>query len=376
MAAVTLRALLLGLLLLLSLGAQGSGGATAPARTLALAGPVTELAADGGRVGILLMTKRPRCSRDRAAVWTPSTRSLVPAGAAPCTESLSTGTGLFGVALAGTRFAYVLYGGGNIRELQLRAGTLARPRAATVASAAFGVDDETGTLLGNALGDGSLLVFNHWDSEGGADSADVLRLVPAGARCPGDVGAARRCATVGSTAGRIVAADAGRIVLRDPAGTLEVVRPNGTLVRSLPVPQARAVKLQGDDLVALLPAGRQRFRLDAYSVSTGALAHSWPLAGPAASAGDGRCGDPLGCRTPALRLEDVQNGFVVYELGRAIHLLRLADGRDVVVRTPAVGPVHAQLEAPGLFYSYRIASSTMPGRVAFAPFPTLLARFG
>jgi hypothetical protein len=370
------RALLPGLLLLLSLGAQGSGGATAPGRTLVLAGPVKELAADGGRVAVILTTKRATCSRDRAAVWTPSTRSLVPVGAAPCSESLSTGAGFFGLALADTRFAYVLFGGGNIRELQLRAGTLARPRPATVASASFGLGDGEGTYLGNLLGDGSLLVFNGWDATG-VESAAVLRLVPAGGQCPdGDLGSARRCATVRSAAGEAVAVDTGRIVLRDATGTLQVVRPNGTLVRSVAAPQIRAAKLQGDDLVVLVPAAPRRFRLDVFSLLTGAKTQSWPLAGPAASAGDGRCGDPEGCRTPALRLEDVQNGLAVYELGRSIHLLRLSDGRDVVFRTPAEGPVHAQLEAPGLFYSYRLSSSTMPGRVAFVPFATLLARLG
>lgn len=371
------RVLLAGFPLLLALGAQGSGGATVPARTLALAGPVKELAADGGRVAILLTTRRPGCSRDRAVVWAPVTRSLVPAGAATCTESLSTGTGFLGAALADTRFAYVLYGGGNVRELELRAGTLARPKPATVASAAFGLDDGTGTELGNVLGDGSLLVFNQWRSEDGTASAAALRLVAAGTRCPdAGLGSARRCATFGSAAGQLVAADASRIVLRDAAGALQVVQANGTLVRSVTAPQLRAARLQGDDLVVLVPAARQRFRLDDYSVSTGALVHSWPLAGPAASAGDGRCGDPEGCRTPALRLEDVQDGLVVYELGRAIHLLLLEDGRDVVFATPASGPVHAQLEAPGLFYSYRLAASTMPGRVAFTPFAALLARLG
>jgi hypothetical protein len=41
----------------------------------------------------------------------------------------------------------------------------------------------------------------------------------------------------------------------------------------------------------------------------------------------------------------------VYIDGRDLHVIRVTDGTDVVVRRPTVGPVHAQLESPGLFYS-------------------------
>ena len=96
----------------LALSAGGSGAAPA-APTLTLTGPVKELAADGGRVAIVLQTSRPRYTSTRVAVWQPSTRSLAPIGVSPCSESLSTGAGIFSVALAGTRVAYVQFGGGN-----------------------------------------------------------------------------------------------------------------------------------------------------------------------------------------------------------------------------------------------------------------------
>ena len=52
-----------------------------------------------------------------------------------------------------------------------------------------------------------------------------------------------------------------------------------------------------------------------------------------------------------MRLADLQGDLAVYVAGREVHVLRVTDGRDVVVRRPAVGPVHAQLESTGLFYS-------------------------
>lgn len=54
----------------------------------------------------------------------------------------------------------------------------------------------------------------------------------------------------------------------------------------------------------------------------------------------------------AARLEDVQSGIAVYVVRRAVRLLRLSDGSDAVIRRAASGRVHAQLEAPGLFWSH------------------------
>src|SRR5207237_2439508 len=145
--AVIRHALVLGTAAL-ALGTGGASGAGGAAAVLALTGPVKELAADGGRVAILLQTSRPRCTRDRVAVWAPSSRTLVPIAAAPCSQSLSSGAGLYSVALAGTRVAYVSFAGGNRRELQLRLATLARPRPATIASASFGLGEADGTFIG------------------------------------------------------------------------------------------------------------------------------------------------------------------------------------------------------------------------------------
>ena len=57
------------------------------------------------------------------------------------------------------------------------------------------------------------------------------------------------------------------------------------------------------------------------------------------------------CRPAELRFADQDRGLTLYILGRAIHLRRLSDGKDVVVRVPSKGPVHAQIEPTGLFYS-------------------------
>jgi hypothetical protein len=82
---------------------------------------------------------------------------------------------------------------------------------------------------------------------------------------------------------------------------------------------------------------------------------------PARSYGDGFCGRPP-CTRAELRLEDLHRDLVVYVLRRQIHVLRLTDGKDVVVRTPDKGPVEAQIEGSGLSYSAGRAISFVPMR--------------
>jgi hypothetical protein len=362
----------------LLLGAPGAGGAQRSTATLALAGPVRELAADGGRVAILLQTSRPNCARDRIAVWGPRARTLVPIAAAPCAQSVSTGAGLFGTALAGTRVAYVEFAGGNARELQLRLATLAQPRPTTVASAAFGLDAEQGTYIGRLAGDGALLAFDWWSLcrpcatvNPAGPRGSVWRIVPAGSACPdGGLGSRRRCTLVAGALGRLrlLAVGGGLVAMKGADGSLLVTSAAGTVRSTVPFGpgQLRTARIDGDGktVVALVSSsGRNALTVLAPG---GALRRTIQL--PATkTAGDDPCGDPEGCLVPTLRLEDLHSGVAVYVLGRDVHLVDVATGRDRKIRVPGAGPVHAQLEPPGLYYSYRPAASRNRGRVKFIP---------
>ena len=348
------RAFLLGLVTLL-------GSSSASTQVLTLAGPVSELAADGGRVAILLRTKTGNCARDRVAVWAPGTRTLVPIGASACAGSTSTGDGLFGAALAGTRVAYVQFAGGNTRELRLRLATLAHPRAVTTASASYGVDQPQGTYIGRVAGSGSLLAFDWWSqcapcaqAAPVAPRSSIFRLVSSGgSACPNaGLGALPRCRAVASVAGplRLLAVGGGLVAMR--TGDDVAVRSlDGAVVWSGPFPGLLAARIDGRVLVVLARSGSQN-SLWAVDVSTGVRTGPWRLPGSA-----------------ALRLEDYRAGIAVYVLGRAVHLLRLAGEPNVTIRAPGPGPVHAQLGPSGLFYSYRAPGGR--GRVAFVPMAPL-----
>jgi hypothetical protein len=73
-------------------------------------------------------------------------------------------------------------------------------------------------------------------------------------------------------------------------------------------------------------------RLDVYDVASGARVLTGPL--------------PAG-----YRLTDVSGGIAVLRRGRRILVLRLRDGHSLLL-WPERGPVQAEIEAPGLYYSY------------------------
>ena len=74
------------------------------------------------------------------------------------------------------------------------------------------------------------------------------------------------------------------------------------------------------------------------------------------------------------RLAGAAEGLVAYVHGRTVYVVRLADGRETIVRVAAARRrpaqrelVHGDLSAAGLFYSYNATDKRYPGRVVFVP---------
>jgi hypothetical protein len=137
--------------------------------------------------------------------------------------------------------------------------------------------------------------------------------------------------------------DGGRIVVAHAFwadGTWQSRRPSlalldgtGFELLSLPV-DAAAAQLAGRDLVVAVPG-----RLLDYDAESGELVHTWPLADVPSEPdclfwSSPTCpGFPVGLATRGLVLQDAARGIAAYTLDGKLHLLRLADGRDVVVAT-------------------------------------------
>jgi hypothetical protein len=158
---------------------------------------------------------------------------------------------------------------------------------------------------------------------------------------------------------RLLAVGGALVAIGSGANFAEVRKADGTPLPSGFFPGTiKAAPLDGGALLVLTRSGTQNslWALDT-RVSDGRRSGPWTL--PASR---------------SLRLEDFQSGLAVYVVGRDIHLLRLAD-KDVRIRAPGTGPVRAQLEPAGLFYSYRPSASPRRGRVAFMPMAAVLSRF-
>jgi hypothetical protein len=368
----------LGCLLLAGAGAaeQTAGPQVAPT-----SGVVEALAADGGRVAVMVRKSHGDC--DRILVWDPGRRSIVRVGSRkrPCL-ALSTGQSIPYVALADRRVAWVWDGGGNFHDLIVRTATIGKPlQVAQLAYRNYNVDSLVGRYAGNVHGDGDLLVYGTWTVCEGTESESSHPCPPGKPeREPYDSGVHRvrgtRSSRIASDPGElgILGASAGRVAALRSDGRIAILSGEGKVLKTFPFApgEVRGATLDGRRLVVLRrSAGRHT--IDSYDVSSAAHV-SRPIA-PPGPASDRRCSWPVVslplCRTPyaRLRLVDAENGIAVYVLGRELHVLRIADGAAAVVRPPATrGTVEAQLERSGLFYAYQVADAAAPGRVAHLPY--------
>src|ERR671925_119516 len=282
--------------------------------------------AGGSRVALVVGPTPLDC--DHVAVWTPARQPLrrfdVPGscGGVPS---------LYDVELAGSRVAWVLYGCGTTCDFLLKTVTLADPRPVSLAEDGF---NGTGRLWDYHLhGDGDLLVFD--DRLGlvriGAGRQHCARPVPLRSRniCT-VIRSGEHSAPADSVSGHLIA-------VRELDG-VAVLDESGALVRFLPLTDVSAALLDGGRVVVARSS-----TLEVYDTATGARVLSRPL--------------------PEGRLVDVDGGIAVLIHADTIELLRLEDGRSTTL-TPGRGPVFADLEPSGLYYSY--ADST-GGRVVFLP---------
>jgi hypothetical protein len=151
------------------------------------------------------------------------------------------------------------------------------------------------------------------------------------------------------TGGATVASlDAGRIAVLRGAHAVSVLSPGGEI---------RTFAFHGADILGAALAGRRLLVLEGKRVivldlRSGLRIASWPV-----RRGFG----------PPPELEDAQADLAAYVVGATIHILRVSDGREIVIDTPnATTPVFARFVSTGLFYSYNESYSKRRGRLAFA----------
>jgi hypothetical protein len=316
--------------------------------------PVQNLAADGNRVAYSF------CGQ-LVAWWTPGSRAGGRFGppalfACPPPTSLEN---VYSLAVAGGQVGWAVNYGGIQTNSWIKVVAFAQPANVRIVGyqpACCRGDPLGEGRMGFVVGQGSLLAFSHWQLCGdlGAPScglgsraivASSLYSVPlpasAGTTCPNQPFQCTQIGTAPSLIGA-VSADSGRLALLQSNGSLAVITASGAGVSIYSVTtwgQTLAAELSGSDLVRLTQGSLTHF-----DAVTGLLQHTWPVANVTSG---GPC-RRLPCPAQLLTLEDAAGGLVAYTLQGAVHVVRLSDGRDVVV-----GPgTRARFVTSGLVFAY------------------------
>jgi hypothetical protein len=300
-------------------------------RTVVTRTPVSDLSADGSRAAFV--TASP-IDCDHAAVWTPAAKAIARFDFPHLCLPTSTGSGIYDLELAGSRAAWVHYGGGNTWEFRLRSATLT---AREPVQLSFESADAGTYWPYHVRGDGDVLVFN--------DGARLVRVGGGRERCQENGRVGSVCSTIrrGLHAAPIEAVSGLLIAIRG-ARDVAVVDVQGEVVRVFPL-TVTVAHLDREHLVVVRGNAIER-----YGVQSGTLEASRSI--------------PSG-----YKLADVDGGIAVLRRPTAIRLLRLEDGRSLTIERR--GPMFGDLEPPGLYYSYAVGKT---GRVGFLPRAELMRR--
>jgi hypothetical protein len=324
------------LALLLAVPAEGAGHAIRVKNTR---GWIESIGMDGARLAYDV--KSSTCNK--LFVWNVRTGGAARvSGKQTCgADSTSTGGGVTEIAVAGTRIAWIVNLGGNTESNDyLYTATLPRPKERQLASA-----NRTGevgsTLMGGwidgLVGDGDLLAVDSWTTgAAGEITGATLRRIGA---------AGLTTIAAGLPVVKPVSADAGRIAVTRTDGTVALYSGSGAVLRIIVPTSVKDLALQGGDLAVLTRSNT----IEVYSASTGYRRATWPV------------------RPGATRL-DLSSGIAVYAVYRTVHLLRLADGKDVALPAAPRAIAGLEIESPGIVYAYNTVKGIREiGNLAFLP---------
>lgn len=317
-------------------------------RVLRTTAPIAQLSADGSRVAIAYRTSELKCLE----IWNPVVHQLTRISRGPCGSYGSPPPSPFSdLALAGTRAGFAWFNPCGMRSncYMLTTASLEQPAPVYAGGlcpswAPFNCDR---LPIGDVRGDGSLLAFDSWT---GLEA--LCRREPCATdKRDGQLWTIRNgsdTATLITTAPgelTVLSVDDERILVREGDAIVSVFSSSGTRTRSVTVPGLRSAQFQGPDLTVLTTNGLQH-----YNAANGDLRKVWNI-GDAAAA----------------ELLDVHAGIALYLVGTTVHLLRLSDGRHRAIAAAGTGPVKAQLDDAGLFYSFGVDDGPYKGRVVFVP---------
>jgi len=342
-----------GLLSGLALVASATGTtATRGAKVRHLQVSVGALAMDGSRIAYDASAKdatNPKAT-NRVLVWNVRTgKTTKVSGRKTAVVDGVGGAGVFELAIAGTRVAWLANEGGNLEsDDYLFTSSVTRPKERKVASALRSGDScpagrETphcaGPWLGGLVGAGNTIAVNRWttDSQGDVTSGELSLLD----------GTTTKQIASGSNTIEAESVDRGRVVVLRSDGEVAMYSSSGDLLRTVTPPSAKSVALSGHALVVLTKTRT----LDLYYAPNGTLSKTCPVHGS---------GAPQNL--------DVQGDIAIYSVGDSVHAQALGDCKDRVVGTLQGRVAFAHIDSAGLAYAGNGIRKTFgKGTLVFVP---------
>jgi hypothetical protein len=274
-------------------------------------------------------------------------------------DSSSTGAGVFQLALAGSRVAWLMNEGGNLEgDDYLFTSSTVKPKEHLTASETRtgyycpgrAASNCAGQWLGGVVGSGNLLFTNRWTTDAtGAVTAgrlDVLR------------GIKLKQVATGVNTVQAAVADGGRVAVLHPDGSVALSSATGKPLTTVDMPNAEAVALKGKSLLV----GTKTRQLELYNAHTGSLRKTF-------SARSNRQPQNL----------DIQGNIAIYTTGSAgvLHAVNLATGKDQVIAERHGGIEFAHIDGAGLVYAGNGSGTNFgKGTLVFVPFTKVAAAVG
>ncbi|HEY1564746.1 MAG TPA: hypothetical protein VGF72_08695 [Gaiellaceae bacterium] len=351
-----------GIVLLLAAGTAGltlaagaaGGAATSSPQIRRVTGSIEALAVDGSRIAYDVGSTTGKTD-NKVLVWNVGTgkTTTVSGKHTRTADTSSTGSGVFELALAGSRVAWLVNVGGNLEgDDYLFASSVTKPKERKLVTETREGDtcpgrqsDCAGEWLGGLVGSGSLIAVNRWTTDGtGAVTNGGLYALDA---------ATTKQIAAGSDTVEAASVDRGRVVVLRSDGTVGMYSSSGDLLRTVAPSSTTAVALSGHNLVVLT---KER-TLELYYAPSGSPSRTFFL---------------RGSQTP--RNLDVQGEIAIYSVGGAVHALDLGSGKDRVIGKLGGGIGFARISSAGVVYSnIRVASR---GTLVFVPLRRVTAAVG
>lgn len=341
-----------GLLSGLALAAGAAGRATTQSpKVRHLQVPVEALAIDGSRIAYDMGSSLGKAN-NKVVVWNARTGKTIKVSGkkTASVDDSSTGAGVFQLAIAGPRVAWLANVGGNSEgDDYLFTSSTTKPKERRIATETRTGDTCSGRSshcagdwLGGLVGSGSSISLNRWTTDaGGAVTDGGLYALN---------GPTMQPAATGPDTVQAAAADRGRVAVLRAAGSVGLYTSHGSFLRTVHSLSATAVALSGHSLVVLNKART----LQLYYAPSGSPSMLFSV---------------QGSQTP--RNLDVQGQIAIYTVGGSVHALNLGSRKDRVVGKLRGGIGAAHISSAGLVYSSnRFASK---GTLVFVPFARVAA---